>query len=314
TTSPVPTPIGQAGELGQPGTQILFGGERVGDDARSGFGLDFERALDPCGTRTFGVGAIVLPESSANFFADTNTYPILAVPFFNAGLAQEDASVVGFPGSRTGFVDIRDRQSVYGADLYLKRLIYAECGTEVRLVTGYRFFQLNNQLNLTQFADAFLVATQITQVDNFETENQFHGGTLGLEMNRQVDCWTFNALARLHLGNMNQRVDINGSTTTVVGAGAPNVVNQGLFAWPTNSGLHERNRFATVPELELSATRRLNSCWEASLGYTFIYWSDVVYAGDQIDRRINAANLPAFNFNSTSDWVSGLNITLTGTY
>src|SRR5262245_8106792 len=35
TTSPVGTPLANAGVLGRPGTSVLFGDERVNDDARS---------------------------------------------------------------------------------------------------------------------------------------------------------------------------------------------------------------------------------------------------------------------------------------
>jgi hypothetical protein len=54
------------------------------------------------------------------------------------------------------------------------------------------------------------------------------------------------------------------------------------------------------------------------IGYNFLYWSNVVRAGDQIDRVVNpqqvpalqgaasAATRPAFTFNGTDFWAHGL--------
>ena len=47
-----------------------------------------------------------------------------------------------------------------------------------------------------------------------------------------------------------------------------------------------------MPELGVTLGYQLNPCWRATLGYTFIYWSRVARAGDQIDRDINPDLFP----------------------
>ena len=51
-------------------------------------------------------------------------------------------------------------------------------------------------------------------------------------------------------------------------------------------------------------------------GYSFVYWSDVVLAGNQIDRNVNASQfaggplngvaLPGVKFQETDFWVQGI--------
>ena len=59
-----------------------------------------------------------------------------------------------------------------------------------------------------------------------------------------------------------------------------------MFAQPTNIGHYSRNVFAVVPEVGLSVGFEVTAWLRLSLGYNFLYWSDVVRPGEQIDRVI----------------------------
>ena len=58
----------------------------------------------------------------------------------------------------------------------------------------------------------------------------------------------------------------------------------------------------------------VNACWKVMLGYSFVYYSDVVLAGNQIDRRVNLqqANIdpqqPVAFFGETDFWAQGLSL------
>src|SRR5690606_32882441 len=148
--------------------------------------------------------------------------------------------------------------------------------------------------SIQQFTEFIGNPVNISVRDSFSTENQFHGGTLGFEASRSCDCWTLDLMARVSLGNMHQSVDIDGSTVTEVNGVIGPTLNGGLFAQESNIGSYSRNKFAAVPEVQLRLSRQFSDCWQASAGYSFIYWSDVLHAGDQIDRNVNLSQLGPF--------------------
>ena len=90
----------------------------------------------------------------------------------------------------------------------------------------------------------------------------------------------------------------------------------GLLALPSNIGSYSQNEFAVVPELDLKIGYQMTKQCKLTLGYTAIYWSNVVRPGDQIDLNVHpgqippaaALNLgrPTFAFDTTDYWVQGL--------
>src|SRR5262249_49431111 len=68
----------------------------------------------------------------------------------------------------------------------------------------------------------------------------------------------------------------------------------GYLAQPTNIGRFSRDTFAVVPELNLSVGWQPRDWLTLTVGYNFLYLSDVLRPGDQIDRPINPTQGPAF--------------------
>ena len=73
--------------------------------------------------------------------------------------------------------------------------------------------------------------------------------------------------------------------------------------------------FSAITELGVSLKRQFGCGLEATFGYTFVYWSDVMRAGDQIDLNVDprqippdpvSATLPAALMNTTDFWAQGL--------
>ena len=79
-----------------------------------------------------------------------------------------------------------------------------------------------------------------------------------------------------------------------------------------------------VPEVALSVNRRLTDHLDFSLGYSFMYWSEAVLAGDQIDTTIdggllqggpgNGIRRPAFNFRETDFYLHAMTFGLNYRY
>ena len=80
---------------------------------------------------------------------------------------------------------------------------------------------------------------------------------------------------------------IDGSTVTTLPDGRSGTFVGGLLAQQTNMGRQEENRFAVIPEFDLTVGWNLTPRLRATLGYTFIYWNNVLRAGDQIDSNLS---------------------------
>jgi hypothetical protein len=115
-------------------------------------------------------------------------------------------------------------------------------------------------------------------------------------------------------GNMRQTAVVNGFNTITVPGQTSTTSEGGLLTAPTNIGTQSRDEFCVVPELNLSLAYRIRPCLELSVGYSFMYFSDVLRPGDIVDTTIDTDSdletRPALIFNSSSFWVQGLNLGL----
>jgi long-subunit fatty acid transport protein len=131
------------------------------------------------------------------------------------------------------------------------------------------------------------------------------------------------AMGKVSFGNMRQQVDIRGSNT--VSAGGFDVTTPGgLLAQPTNIGSYEQDRYVWLPEANVRLSYAFNKHLSASVGCTFLYWTSVALAGDQVDLRVNATQLtggnlagpatPQFRWSDTDFWVQTLDLGLSWNY
>ena len=320
TSSPFGTAEASAGVLGLNTTSVLFGNESVGDDAGSGGRIEFGLWLDACQCWALSADFWALDEDTVTFDLSSNSNPIIARPF--ADLGTQDAFLVAFPNVRTGNINVSSEADVLGADvLFRRRLSRGACG-ELDLLLGYQTTRIDEHLiissssTVTEVGGSTPVGTTIDLRDSFETQNEFHGAVIGLASRWEQNCWRFESLAKVGLGNMNRQAEISGSTRTVVPGGGT-TVGGGLLAL-NNPGLFEDDQFAAVPELSFTMTRALNRCSDLVIGYNFIFWSDVAQAGEQVDLNVDVAagtNVPAeFTFQDSDYFVHGLRLGVQGSY
>jgi hypothetical protein len=320
TTSPPGTPVGQAGVLGQPGTSVLFGGQDVSDNPRSGGRVTVGGWLNDC--QTIGVEGYFfgLEGTSSNFSAASNGSPILARPFFNVQTGLEDSLLIAFPGTVKGSVSASlSSTDLEGAGVDLRANVCCGCCYRVDVLGGYRFLHLHEGFGLTETEIGVgpkapvPAGTRIDVADSFGTGNQFQGGDVGVEAEFRRCCFYVDLLARVALGDTHANVGINGNT--VINGRPP--LPGGFLALPTNSGSFHKDEFAVVPEAGLIVGYQVSECLRVFTGYTFLYWSKVARPGDQIDLAINPSQLPpghlvgqprpAFNLHDTDFWAQGVN-------
>jgi len=328
TTSPPGTPRAGAGILTTPGTTVLFGGPNVDLEERSGARFTLGFWFDSEQTCGLEASYFFLGDRTVNFNAGSNGLPILARPFFNASTGLEDAELVAFPGVLTGNIAVNVKSALHGADIDFRTNLWRGCCWRMDLLAGYRYLSLNESINIAENlvvpAGAPFAGTNIGVWDNFGTHNTFNGGELGLDLELRQRRWSLNFLGKVALGSMHEVVNINGNTSFTVPMSTPIVQMGGLLALPTNIGHFTTDRFAVVPEVGVRLGYQITDWLKATVGYSFIYASDVVRPGWAIDRVINTSQLPMvtgtpalvgaarpiFTPKNTDFWAQGLTLGL----
>ncbi len=313
----------QAGVIGAD-TSVLYGGdEPIGEDMRSGGRISLGRLL--ADERTWLEGRFWgVEDSTERFFMGSNGSPILARPFFNAVLGVEDALLVAFPGVATGgSVNVLAKNDMLSAEAWLRRT-WCDCGhLRLDLLAGYQFARIDDFLSINSTLTsidplaAVPVNTVISATDAFGTQNEFHGLSLGFLLETRKDCWSLEVLGKIGLGNMRQQVSIAGTTNTDPPAGPAVQTAGGLLALPSNIGVYHGNRFTVVPELNLNVAYNFSPTWKIFAGYTVIYYSNAVLAGNQIDRAVNLSQVPGppvgplrpeFSYVNSDFLIQGINL------
>jgi hypothetical protein len=336
----VPTPLVVTGPvvgnmqpvLGQPGFQTVLGGSDVAMGLNYGGRFTLGRWLGPA--RTLGV------EGSFFFLGDSSKSqsvqssgapgsPFLALPFFDPTIPGESSTRISSPGAFAGTATLTTTARLRGGELNLVSGNNVIKSFGYQPLVGLRFLSLKEDLIFDTNSPSVVPPLDVFQTrDQFTTSNQFYGAQAGLRAEARHGIWFVQGTGKLALGVMHQTVDISSALVTndFNGIGAPQVFPGGYFAQPTNIGHQSRDRFAAIPEVNLNVGVKLAGGLRARVGYTFLYVSDVVRPGDQMDRRINPSQAPAITgvpsttvigpanpaplFRSTSFWAQGITMGL----
>jgi hypothetical protein len=332
-SSPVGTARTGVAILGTPGTSVVFGGSAINSDLRVGGRLTAGLWLD-C-NQTIGVeGSYFQLGTQAARFSD-GTPDNLGRPFISAVTGRPAAELISATNFLVGnTLASASSSSLIGAGALARANLCCGCvccdgcsfGYRLDALAGYRYLSMSDQVgvieNLTSTDPAQTVAplgTNIVVTDRFHTNNQFHGGDIGLAGELRYNAWTLRGTARVALGTNRERVDISGATISTVPGTAPVVSAGGLLALSSNSGSHSRDMFAVVPEARLQLGYQVTNALRVHVGYSFLYWSQIARAGDQIDLVVNPALLapplpgasplrPAFAFQGTGFWAQGIDL------
>jgi hypothetical protein len=306
------------GVIGNPSTVVRFGSDPIGTNLRNGGRITYSRLMGD-GQTTLTARFWGIEDGSQTFFTNSNRFPTIGIPFFNAALGTEDAFLVASPGlTAPGSVRVTAKNDLIGADAWGSRSWYNDGSSSVDILAGYQFTRLDDSLRLNSLSSAVaggLAGNDIAIVDSFRTRNQFHAGTLGVLARSYRGPITLEGLFKLGLGNMNQTSIVNGSTTvTPTGTTAGTTTPGGILTQASNIGTVTHNHFCYSPEINANLLYNINANWRAMVGYSFIYWNQVVLAGNQIDRNVNlgqaggGAQVPLQKFQRSDFWVQGISL------
>jgi hypothetical protein len=250
---------------------------------------------------------LFLFRSGTTFETNSNAFPVLARPFFNANTpGGPSADIIGFPGVSAGGLAVTLENSLWGAEVnFRKNLLGGVCAPCFRLdgLAGYRYLNFKEQLQITE--SGFLVPGSpllaagapafATATDQFRGENNFHGGQIGLVGELRRGRWFIDGRATIAFGTVFQTAEINGGQSAVFPNGTVTQSAGGLLALPgANIGTFNQNKFAVLPEVGINLGYQFTPRLRGFIGYDFLYLSSVVRPAGLIDPVVDAGRIPNF--------------------
>jgi hypothetical protein len=251
-----------------------------------------------------------LEDGSERLVVTTEDAANLAIPLINTATGVPLPIPISTPGVVTnGGIDVLGKNDLLGADAWLRSTWWDDGIFRLEGLAGYQFLRMDDLVEIrTASTEVQTQAVTVTQ-DRFITNNEFHGGSLGLVAEWRKHALSFEVLGKLAFGSMQERALIDGRTVVTPAGGPPDPRSIGIFARTTNEGEYIVNRFTIVPELNANGVIHLNPAWRIVAGYSLLYLDQAKLAGDQIDRR-RGAGFPRFLNRETTYIIQGMNLGL----
>ncbi|MCI0681456.1 MAG: BBP7 family outer membrane beta-barrel protein [Gemmataceae bacterium] len=292
TTGPTSDP--RPGAVGRQFTRILYG-DAIDFEERHGGRFTVVMALGTADEWSLAASYFLLGARDVGPTRASPGSPILARPFFDAVNRREDSSLVSFPGTAIGSIAVDADSFLQGAELNLQHVLRNGERCHVTVFAGLRYLDLDEELSIaesTALAPAAgpLAGRRVSVLDRFEADNDFFGGQVGAGIDLHYKRFTFQVMSKVALGNVRETILVRGRT--IIDTTPVTDEPAGLFALATNSGRCSRDSFAVVPEVSAKLGLRISERLTVFGGYTFLYWSDVVRPGEQIDRNLNPNLIP----------------------
>jgi hypothetical protein len=344
------------GFLINPNTTIIYGAPFApalgGDNQQSFPGFSGSRLtlgywLDDAQRYAVEASGFLLQSRTTTFQVrgDPNGSPGMRVPVFNTipyapgGACDpdnpmlclvprtEDGVPISIPGDVTGGVKITNSLQLGELDLTGVIPLYRDANWQVSGLAGGTFLQLNEAFGLTLdlagVPTSDLYAGQSgAAIDQFKTRNRFYGATLGLRGRYNYGPMFVEGTGRISFGASQEVSTVNGGYVDFGTMFASTSGPYGIFAMPANEGRFSQTHFAVVPEVQLKVGYNITNWIAVTVGYDFLFDSNVIRPGDQINRNIpkgqtfqqdgTAASLtsPMRLFRTTSFYAQGISIGL----
>jgi hypothetical protein len=307
TAGPDTEPLDEVGQLDNPTTQILFGDEEVGGDWRNGYRIFAGYWLDDCGSCAIVGDYFRICDDDFDFEAGDTPGLIITRPFFNTETGEDDTQLVSVPDELSGTVEVEGGDDFQGAGIAAMRRVWCCCDpcgpmSTISLLGGYRYYRYDSDLVITEdllvlpnTTSPMVPGTTIFLQDEFRTENEFHGGELGIQGLVRPSWWWIDGLAKFAIGSHHREVSIDGQTiNTVPNVGTEEFEGGLLTSEVTNIGEYSDTTLAIIPEFRLGIGGQIWKGISVRAGYNVILWNAVAQAGNQLPPglEVDQRNLP----------------------
>jgi hypothetical protein len=341
TTLPTVASVGpfpSGGILGLSGSRPL-GGDTVDFGGVSGARFHGGVWLDSCRAYALDWGIFFLPrQEQTNRFAP-GPGEDLGRPFFDTLLNRENSRRIVTPGVFAGEVTSAYRSLFWGAELGARLRVVETPTLSLEQLFHFRYYALEESFEIEDSSTAlaggvvafngglFAAPARVRVNDFFSVQNRFYGGSGGLRLQWTPGRWEVQLDARLAVGAMQQNITIEGTTRLEnVGAGA--IVRPGFYSASQTPVKFTEYRFSLAPDVAARIGYRVTDRMMVTAGYQFVYITNVARPSDQLDRRLNPANIPSSQtfgaaaagppalprITSSDYWMHGLNVGLMLTF
>jgi hypothetical protein len=307
------------GALGQPTTQVLYGGNTPSSGTRPGLRGMVGYWLNDDHTLGVEVGGFFLGDHTNSFSATSFGSPLLARPFIDAATGTETVELVAAPGALAGTITSSLTSKFGGWEANVRSNLWCGCNAYIDGIVGFRYLGLDETLNINENLTVLTSSGGGFQInDRFGVHNNFYGTQVGIAGEYRFGAWSVGLKTTVALGPTQEIVDISGTTRISPPGASPQNFNGGLLAQTTNIGRHTRDVFGVVPEVGMNVGYQFSDHFRVFAGYNFLYWNNVVRPGTQIDRTVNTNLLappvsggpsrPAFLFHGSDFWAQGVTL------
>ncbi len=311
-------PLTSGGRLGEPGTQVLYGDERLKTRHNDRFfgtriTLDWLNA-----SRTLGLEgrAFFLERDSTYFKAVSDGTTLLARPYTDAATGRSASDIIAGPtplGWRNGAFVGYSRIELFGEEANAVIPLTQGGWLSCDLLAGARFLQMRDRLDLTATSHLLPARTTLFGLyDYLDAHNAFYGAQVGLRGCATWGHWFLQMRGTVAVGGDDQEVKADGNRTfqtPLVKVVRPG----GLSVQESNIGDHSRGAVDMVSEVGVHLGYQVCRCLTLFGGYTFLYWNNPLRAGDQVDPLISprpGGTHPEIPFQSDPFWAQGVNVGL----
>lgn len=283
--------------FGGPNTGVL-----VGHSQRDGMATSGGRITNGFAVNETGTAAI----AATYFFLGTRTVTQsvsdsghgrprqLARPIINANTGNEDWIPVATPGRLNGLAEVSTSTRVSGWEVNGLVNLFTGPGANINAIAGYRYLMVNEGLRIEQ--TAFLPGTLAVVADQFDAHNRFHGGQFGFSADLARGPVYVEMVGKVGIGQSIGVVKISGQGAAVTPGNAQPLqyFTSGVLGQSTNSGRFVQTSFAVLPEAIVKVGYKFKDHSRVYFGYNFLYLSEAVHPGDQVDRTIDPSQVPLF--------------------
>jgi hypothetical protein len=265
--------------LGSAAGPVLYGGQPVTSPMQTGLSLDAGIWMNEARTIGFDASFLYLNATGSDTVIGPVSSATLILPP-NFVLADPAAQTLGAfqAGLNTHFStgDVNSRTNLF-------------CSADARLdtVAGYRYARLADDFEI--YGKRLSPGNDIVRFrDEFHTDNQFHGGQVGVVGEWRRGGWFLTGAGKIAFGVVFSDSESEGKFRHDL-----TVVPTGYFAQP---GTQQWSRFAVLPVAELAVGRQIGNHLRLAAGYRFSGLNRVARATDLLEA-------------STSDyWVQSLSL------
>lgn len=306
--------------LDERGSVIVYGARDQDLGAFSGGRFGVGGWLDPCSRLGVEVSGLLFEQRTAAFGFGPSDRPNLGLPFINALDGDPEAFPIGREDMFVATVDVSNSLRMWGIEANALYNLFRRGSSEGNALIGFRYFDLDERfeemVNSPGIGEAD--GNNFNSLDSIQTRNQFYGCNLGGQWRWQRGWVMVDVLGKVALGSVQQRQNVLG--VYEFSLARPPEGAGGFYTQRTNIGGSSSSDFAVLPEIGANFGLRLTDGITARVGYSFLYLSDVIRPGDQLDPVLNptqtnggilrGAARPARLFEQDSIYAHGINFGL----